>query len=202
MTEHGVQSVDALLDPRVILATAVHAQPGVYALLLGSGVSTGVQVPTGWGVVKALVAQVATAAGEKVDDDFDPEAWWSQHGDGQRLGYSSLLSTLASTPSARRALLATFFEPTEEEREEGAKTPGPAHHAIAALAKRGSIRVIMTTNFDRLVEQALEAAGILPQVILHRTESTAWNLFPTHDAQWSSCMATTRALISSTHLRN
>lgn len=165
MTEQNPASGEVLLDPRVILATAVHAQPGVYALLLGSGVSTGAQVPTGWGVVKALVAQVATASGESVDDDFDPEAWWSEHGDGQSLGYSSLLSTLATTPSARRALLASFFEPTEEEREASVKIPGPAQDAIAELVRRGSVRVIMTTNFDRLVEQALEAAGTLPQVI-------------------------------------
>jgi hypothetical protein len=36
------------LDPTVMLATSVHAQPGVYALLLGSGVSTGAGILTGW----------------------------------------------------------------------------------------------------------------------------------------------------------
>jgi hypothetical protein len=43
--------------------------------------------------------------------------------------------------------------------------PGAAHKAIAALVRRGAERVIVTTNFDRLVEQALEAEGIFPQVI-------------------------------------
>ncbi|WP_175494272.1 SIR2 family protein [Herbiconiux ginsengi] len=47
----------------------------------------------------------------------------------------------------------------------GRKVPGPAHKAIAKLVARGTIRVIVTTNFDRLIEQALEAEGIMPQVI-------------------------------------
>lgn len=44
MTESAPRNV---LDPLVMLATGMHAQPGVYALLLGSGVSTGAGIPTG-----------------------------------------------------------------------------------------------------------------------------------------------------------
>lgn len=36
----------------------------------------------------------------------------------------------------------------------------PAHHAIARLVARGYIRVIVTTNFDRLLEKAFEESGI------------------------------------------
>src|SRR5690242_11335454 len=80
-----------IFDARISLATAVHAQPGVYALLLGSGTSTAVGVPTGWGVVTALVAKVAAAAGEAMPTDADIEKWWTEHGDGAPLGYSALL---------------------------------------------------------------------------------------------------------------
>jgi hypothetical protein len=152
------------IDPGVALATGVHAQPGVYALLLGSGVSTGAGVPTGWGVVRELARRVAAASGESPDDGFDPEEWWTQRFD-KPLGYSMLLEELAATPAARRALLASFFEPSDEDREEGRRVPGPAHKAVASLVARGSVRVILTTNFDRLTEQALEGEGILPQVI-------------------------------------
>lgn len=157
------------LSPSVLLATSMHAQPGVYAVLVGSGVSTGAGVPTGWGVVKELVRRVAAAA--TPDDaeaqrlaEADPEAWWSQHGEGN-LGYASLLEALAPTAPARQGLLADFFEPTDTERDEGVKVPSRAHHAVAQLVKRGLVRVILTTNFDRLMEQALEAAGVSPQVI-------------------------------------
>lgn len=152
-----------------MLAASMHAQPGVYAVLLGSGVSTGAGVPTGWGVVKELVRRTAAAATPDDDGSFqlaqdDPEAWWAEHGEGP-LGYASLLETLGQTPAARQGLLANFFEPTDEERQVGNKVPSRAHHAVAQLVKKGLVRVILTTNFDRLMEQALDAAGVAPQII-------------------------------------
>ena len=71
--------------------------------------------------------------------------------------YSELLNELAKTPAERQQLLQGYFEPTEAEREEGRKEPTAAHRAIAALAARGFVRVIITTNFDRLMERALSA---------------------------------------------
>lgn len=91
---------------------------------------------------------------------------------GEPLGYSRLLGALASTPAARQALLAGYFEPSEADREDGLKVPGRAHHAIAQLAVRGAVRVVLTTNFDRLLERALEDVGVPPQV-LHRPEELA-----------------------------
>ncbi len=153
----------------IALATSVHASPGVYALLLGSGVSSATGIPTGWQIVSDLVRRAATA---KFPDDpaagdaaTDPEAWWSEHGDGQPLGYSGLLEALASTPAARHALLSGYFEPTPEELADGRKAPGEAHRAVARLITRGSVRVVLTTNFDRLLERALEAVGVQPQVL-------------------------------------
>ncbi|MFF2050324.1 SIR2 family protein [Leifsonia sp. NPDC058194] len=151
-------------DPQVSLATALQSQPGVYALLIGSGVSTGVGIPTGWGVVEALVRKMAVASGHSVGDDFDASIWWETHGDGE-LGYSSLLAGLGSTRASRRALLAEFFEPTEDDREYERKIPGEAHKAIASLVRKGIVRVIVTTNFDRLIERALEAEGVSPQIV-------------------------------------
>lgn len=152
-----------------MLAASMHAQPGVYAVLLGSGISTGAGVPTGWGVVRDLVGRAAAATAPTDADAArrarnDPEAWWAQHGNGE-LGYDSLLEALAPTPATRQGLLAGFFEPTDEEREEGVKVPSRAHQALAQLVKRGAVRVVLTTNFDRLTEQALGAAGVAPQVI-------------------------------------
>jgi len=139
----------------VALAASIHASPGVYALLLGSRVSSAAGISTGWQVVTDLVRKAAAASAP--DDTHaadiasqDPTAWWASHGDGQQLGYSSLLKALAPSPAARQSLLAAYFEPTDDDREEGRKVPGPAHTAIASRARRGSIRVALTTNFDQL----------------------------------------------------
>jgi hypothetical protein len=152
-----------------MLATAMHSQPGVYAVLLGSGISTDAGIPTGWAVVRDLVGRIAAAAhpgdeSVRAEATADPEAWWAAHGSGD-LGYSSLLAALAPTPATRQALLAKYFEQSEEDRDQGLKTPTAAHLAIANLVKRGSVRVVLTTNFDRLMERALDAVGISPQVI-------------------------------------
>jgi hypothetical protein len=40
-----------------------------------------------------------------------------------------------------------------------------AHHAIARLVASGAVRVVITTNFDRLIENALREAGVEPTVI-------------------------------------
>lgn len=159
--------VKNVLDPRVSLVTALHSSPGVYALLIGSGVSTGAGIPTGWGVLRELARKASIASGVDPQEaaDLEPDAWWAEHGTDQPFGYSALLGALASTSAARRALLAEFFDATDDDRANGLKVPGPAHRAIAQLVRRGTIRVILTTNFDRLLEQALEAEGILPQVI-------------------------------------
>jgi hypothetical protein len=49
------------LSTRVMLATGIHAQPGVYALLLGSGVSRSAGISTGWEIVQHLVQKAAAA---------------------------------------------------------------------------------------------------------------------------------------------
>ena len=44
------------------------------------------------------------------------------------------------------------------------ETWNDGHAAIAALATTGLVRAVVTTNFDRLIELALEAAGAVPDV--------------------------------------
>jgi hypothetical protein len=152
------------LDPAIMLATSMHAQPGVYAVLVGSGISRSSGIPTGWGIVEELVKRVAAQSGSSLAEGDSPEDWWlEQH--GVPLGYSSLLAALAPTPATRQGLLAPFFERTSEDPSDVAKRPTAAHRALAQLVKRGAVRVIVTTNFDRLIEQALTEVGIEPQVI-------------------------------------
>lgn len=108
-----------------------------------------------------LIRKLAAAQGESVDD---PEAWYHERF-GQAPNYSEVVNGLAPTRDERRALLQGYFEPDEDDREEGRKVPTEAHRAIARLCSKDYVRVILTTNFDRLLEMALEAEGISSVVI-------------------------------------
>ncbi|MGX1887460.1 SIR2 family protein [Streptomyces sp. NPDC055287] len=161
-----------LIEPPMALALNMHSSPGVYALLLGAGISIASGVKTGWGVVEDIVGKVAAVRDPDNPDAraeamAKPEKWWEANSD-ESLGYSGLLAAVAPKPASRQALLAGYFEPNDSDTDDD-KGPTAAHRAIAKLVKRGSIRVILTTNFDRLMERALQEVGISPQVV-HRPD--------------------------------
>ena len=151
-----------MIDPVQSLAFAVQTHPGIYALLLGSGVSRSAGIPTGWEIVLDLIRKLGVANQELVEPD--PEQWYIEKF-GTEPNYSEILDRLAKTSTERQLLLRPYFEPTIQEREEGLKQPTAAHKSIAYLARQGFFRVIITTNFDRLMEKALEEEGISPEVI-------------------------------------
>ena len=150
------------IEPIQSIAFSIHSNPGVYAILLGSGVSKGAGIPTGWDIVVDLIRRLSQLKGESCEPD--PVAWY-QETFGEEPDYSQLLSKLARTPSERQQILQSYFEPNDEEREEGLKQPTTAHYAIAELVSKGYIKVIVTTNFDRLLERALSEKGVEPDVL-------------------------------------
>ena len=118
------------------LAVALQSGKGSFALLPGSGISRNAGIPTGWEIVLDLVERIATAEG----DPFAPnlEAWFRKKY-GEQPSYSLVLARLAPTSPARQQLLRSFFEPNQEEREQGLKLPSPAHKAIAELVRLGAV---------------------------------------------------------------
>ena len=151
-----------MIAPIESLSFSIQANPGVYALLLGSGVSRAAEIPTGWEVTIDLVRKLARVIGDECEPD--PERWF-QAKFNRAPDYSQLLDELAKTPAERQQLLQPYFEGDEQEREDGLKQPTAAHHAIARLAVQGFVRVIVTTNFDRLLESAMAEAGVVPTVL-------------------------------------
>ncbi len=151
-----------MIDPILSLAFSIQSNPGVYALLLGSGVSRAAGIPTGWEITLDLVRKLAQACEEECEPD--PESWFLAKF-GQAPDYSQLLDQLAGTPAERQQLLRPYFEANEQEREEGKKQTTAAHHAIAQMAAQGFVRVVITTNFDRLLESAMNETGVVPTVI-------------------------------------
>ncbi len=75
------------------------------------------------------------------------------------------MAKVARTQTERQELLRRYIEPTDEQRASGVRVPTAAHRAIAELVRRQYVRVILTTNFDRLIEQALEERAVSFDVI-------------------------------------
>lgn len=147
------------IDPFDSLALSLHHAPGASALLVGSGLSRAAGIPTGWEITLDLARRVAALKGE--DTGGDVVAWYRQTY-GEEPNYSALLDAIASTPAERRAVLHAYIEPKDGDP---GRRPTAAHQAIARLVASGNLRVIVTTNFDRLLEQALVAEGVEPTVI-------------------------------------
>ena len=137
------QQPSNVIDPIHSLAFSVQSNPGVYAVLIGSGVSRAAGIPTGWDVTLDLVRKLAAV--EKEAPEPNPETWF-RNKFGSEPDYSKLLDQLGKTQPDRQQILRGYWEPSDEERAAGEKEPTSAHHAIAALASRGFIKVIITTT--------------------------------------------------------
>ncbi len=155
------------MDNQIIsTAYTTFVNKGVFALLLGSGISRKAGIPTGWDVTLGLVQQIALLQKDPILTI--PEEWYVKKFN-EDLDYSNLLEKLTTTQEERINLLKPFIEPSEEEFNDGLKRPTKAHEHIAQLVRLGYIRVILTTNFDRLIENALKDIGIEPTVISNPT---------------------------------
>lgn len=145
------------LDPIVSLSVAIAEAPGSYAFFLGSGVSRDAGVPTGsevfWRAVGELYRLETTS--EDTPDATGLGAWLGETGRADVV-YSDVLELIAPDAASRRDYLAKHFEGVE---------PGLTHERLADLAARGLVKVFVTTNFDRLLERALQARGIEPVVV-------------------------------------
>jgi len=157
-----------MIDPLISLAFSLQSNKGAYALLIGSGVSRPAGIPTGWEITLEMVRKVAISSSAETGDAADQ---WYRETYQKEPDYSDLLDQLCKSNTERQQYLKPFFEPNDDEREEGLKKPTAAHNAIAELMAEGYIRVVITTNFDRLIEQALEARGIVPIVIANADQA-------------------------------
>ena len=150
-----------MIKPLESLAFSLRENRGRFALLLGSGVSRGAGIPTGWEITCDLVCQLAKSRGESPAPS--PEAWY-QRTEGKSPSYSELIGSLFPKPAEQQGALRKYFERSPEDAP-GVKQPTKAHQSIAWLAKRKFVSVIITTNFDRLIEGSLDSAGVTNTVL-------------------------------------
>ncbi len=93
-------------DPLTQIAFSIYENKGVFALLLGSGLSRAAEVPTGWEVTLDLVRRVAVAQG--VDEQADWAAWYRDQ-TGTEPNYSTVLEEIALSADERRSILHRYI---------------------------------------------------------------------------------------------
>ncbi|HHP1053028.1 SIR2 family protein [Bacillus cereus] len=152
------------MDSKLTMGLSMQANKGIYALFLGSGVSYSARIKTGWGIIQDICDHIKTLRSETVEEGESSTDWYNRIYQTEPR-YDDLLEMIAPTSAERQGFLEKYFVPTEKEREDGMKTPTQAHRSIAQLVKKGYIKVILTTNFDQLMEQALEFEGVNYQVV-------------------------------------
>lgn len=132
-------STPKAFDPRVALATASSAQPGIYALLLGWGSPPAPAFPPGgvW-CESSDIERPPQPASQSTTTSTSSGG--TSTATGRPWAIRALLDRLAIVAAGRRNLLAGFFEPTSEDRDKRQKVPGPAHRAVAQLVARGPCR--------------------------------------------------------------
>lgn len=109
-----------------------------------------------------LITKLAAINGE--DCGEYPEKWFYKKFKKEP-EYSVLLKMVGKTSTERQGILRDYFEPSSDKSDEGLKVPSKAHHAIARMVAEGYIKVIITTNFDKLLEKALQDLNVNPKVI-------------------------------------
>jgi hypothetical protein len=108
-------------------------------------------IPTG----DDLICQLAARRGMRAIPS--PVSWYVDTF-GQWPSYEALLYEVHEVP--RDSDPRVFFAPTADDVTAGRRIPRPAHRALAELVRAGHFRLILTTNFDRLIETALAEAGM------------------------------------------
>lgn len=135
------------------LAFGMSNNPAAYAILLGSGVSRGAGILTGHEILLDLIKRIAELNGCEVEGE--PLNWFKANCEGEP-SYSNVIEQLGRKGEERRRLLEPYFESKGLDGKIVQKVPSAAHRTVAKLMKAGFIRVVITTNFDRLLERALE----------------------------------------------
>jgi hypothetical protein len=83
----------------------------------------------------------------------------------------------------------------------GTSQPNQCHHLIAKLVSSGKVKGIITSNFDQLLEQALESAKISHQVILPSTTISTPTPLPIYKVHGTINSSEKLAFLSRTYLR-
>jgi hypothetical protein len=143
-------------------------------------------MPSAWAVQIDLIRDIAKQRSHTFEPALDTEpgeaevAWYVETF-AEEPTYQALLSRVGNTQTERQRALRKYFDADDTDRENGVKQPSAAHRAIADLVKSGHVRIIVTLNFDTLIEQALRDVDIEPTVVSSPAAIAAMAPLRTHE---------------------
>lgn len=133
-----------------------------YVFFVGAGFSKDAGIMSGWDILIETLKKIYI--NENIEDPQNQinlsnekvEEWYLSNQAINQLGYSEILGLLYKTELERSEYLAQFFQ---------GRMPGSSHRSLAKLIMMGVVRFIFTTNFDDLLEKALDEHQIDYDVI-------------------------------------
>ena len=159
-------------DRVVPVAYAMHASPKRYALLIGAGISVAAGLPTASDVSGNMILAVARGRGEKVERGEKNEVClaWFEETFGEPATFQRLMKELGISEGNRKDGLKKFISRTDENGDPIPGAPTAAHRAVVRLVKSGTVSLVITTNFDTLMEEALKAEFVPYEVITEESD--------------------------------
>lgn len=135
------------INPIIPLSYNIADKKRKYILLCGSGISKDAGIPTGWDILlEALRLIRHQMDGEVIEyTNEEMESYYNEKFEGAT--YSEIIEKMFPGDEEQREFLEEMFKD---------KHPGKAHDLIAKLIDRGLVRLIITTNFDSKIEEALD----------------------------------------------
>ncbi len=148
------------MDPLLPLVTNLATRNREYVFFVGAGLSKDAGVKSGWDILIETLKPIYITENNPTElpENYYQHIsqWYLDHATLRNLGYSEILEQLYEGDIERREYLRQFFENTQ---------PGEAHSILAQLVKSEIIRFIFTTNFDDLLEKALDELNVPYDVI-------------------------------------
>jgi len=122
-----------------------------YVLFCGAGISRDAGIPTGWDILLETLKKIRNQEESEGKEYSKEEMEKFCEKKFKDSAYSEVLESLFPSIEEQREFLKEQFQDISF---------GKTHKLIAEWVKKGFIRFIVTTNFDSLLEQALDDAGL------------------------------------------
>ncbi|MCH7536157.1 MAG: SIR2 family protein [Bacteroidetes bacterium] len=136
-----------------------------YVVFAGAGLSIDAGVMSGWEILIETLKPLylEEKKNKKLPNNYFSliDKWYSNHKKYSKMDYSEILELVYEGDLERKGFLKDFFIDAK---------PGESHRQLAQMVSNKLVRFIFTTNFDDLIEKALEEIGINDYDIIYTND--------------------------------